>query len=138
MKKKFSIILLVFLFIVSTIGLPLSINFCSMMDTPQVGMCEMHSNDTACETEIHHIILKTELTRQDCCKTEIIDKAISDKYLQVDIHKHNLNYNIIAVINPNLTENIGSFVNSVHYFNDSSPPSLSNNHIYLSISILLI
>ncbi len=137
MKKKFSIIL-VFLFIVSTIGLPLSINFCSMMDTPQAGVCEMHSNDRACETENHHILLKTELTRQDCCKTEIIDKAISDNYLQTDIQIHNLNQNIIAVINPNLAENNNSFVNLTYYFSDISPPSLSNNHIYLSISILLI
>ena len=135
MKKKISVISLILLFSVSTIGLPITINFCMMMDTPLSVSCEMNSE---CQNESHSNSSTSEFVKADCCKTEIIDKAISDNYLQPDIQINSLNHNIVAVINPNLEENNNSIIDPVHYFNDTSPPALSNNHIYLSISILLI
>ncbi len=138
MKKKIAIISLSLLFFVSTVGLPLSINLCTMVDESPAELCEMHSNDAKCENENRSISIKTEFNKEDCCKTEIIDKSISDKYLQVDIHKHNLNQNIIAFINFDLSESSNSIINSNKYFNDSSPPIFISNHIYLNNSILLI
>jgi hypothetical protein len=135
MKKKIAVISLILLFFVSTVGLPLSINLCSMMDTPQAESCEMNSK---CENEAHSVSLKVEFTKTDCCTTQIVDKSISDKYLQVDIQKCSLNQNVIALINLDLIGNNNSPINSIKYFNDSSPPQLISNNIYLDNSILLI
>ncbi len=138
MKKKIAVISLILLFFVSTTGLPLSVNLCTMMDESRSESCEMHSKDNACENENHPVSIKTEFNKEDCCKTEIVDKSISDKYLQVDVHKHNLNQIIIVIINFNLSESNNLFTNSVKYFNDISPPTQFSNHIYLDNSILLI
>ena len=136
MKKKISIISLILVFFVSTTGLPLTVNICSFMDTPKANLCEMHSNNKTCET--HKVLVQTELTKEDCCKTELIDKSICDKYLQVNTQNNNLNQNLIAVTNTDFHINYNSITNSIKFFINSSPPTLINNHIYLSNSILLI
>jgi hypothetical protein len=138
MKKKISVISLILIFFVSTTGLPLTINICSLMDTPEADMCEMHSEHKTCEYEAHKVSIKTEITKEDCCKTELIDKSICDKYLQINNQNNNLNHNTVAVISDDFSLNNGSLINPVKYFNDTSPPSLLNNHIYLNNSILLI
>jgi hypothetical protein len=138
MKKKISVISLILLFFVSTTGLPLTINICSLMDTPQADICEMHSEHKTCEYEANKVSVKTEITKTDCCKTELIDKSICDKYLQASSQNSNLNHPSIVIINDNFLVNNNLLINPLRYFNDTSPPSLLNNHIYLKISILLI
>ncbi len=138
MKKKISVISIILLFFVSTTGLPLVVNFCSLMDTPEADMCEMHSEHKTCEYEAHKLSLNTEFNKDDCCKTEIIDKSIYDKYLQVNVQKPNLNQNIIAVIHDDIPTNNDLVISPIKYFNGTSPPILLNNHIYLNNSALLI
>jgi hypothetical protein len=138
MKKKISVISLILLFFVSTTGLPLAVNFCTMMDVPENEMCEMHSEHKTCEYEIHKLSVSTQINKDDCCKTEIIDKSICDKYLQVNVQKLIQNQNKIEVIHDDLSVYNSLIVNPVKYFNDTSPPILLNNHIYLNNSALLI
>jgi hypothetical protein len=138
MKKKTAVILLTLLFFVSTTGIPLTINLCSLMDTPDADMCEMHSKSNTCEPGFHHSSVKNQIEEAACCKTELVDKSICDEYLQASIQKQNLNSNIIAVINIDLVLINNSLINSVKYFSNTSPPSLINNNIYLNNSILLI
>lgn len=135
MKKRISVLSLIFLFVVSTIGLPLSINICNMTGTAMAELCSMNSS---CETGSHSIAVNTEITKSKCCQTDIIDKAISDKYIQVNLQKINPGQNIVVYNNENFSVNSSLTFNYSDYFNDSSPPSLSNNHIYLNNSILLI
>ena len=137
MKKKISIISLVLIFFVSTTGLPLTINLCTMMDTPAADMCEMHSKDNSCEYDANQISVKNQIEKADCCKTEIVDKSICDKYLQVNVQKQNLNANLIVVLNVNSSSIHTSLTISIKYFSDSSPP-IVNSHLYLDNSILLI
>ena len=138
MKKKISVISLILLFFVSTTGLPLTVSICSLMDTPQADLCEMHSKNKTCEYEAHRVSVNTELTKEDCCKTELIDKSICDKYIQANNQSNNLIQHTVAVINNEFLVADNLVVNPVKYFNDASPPSLLNNHIYLDNSILLI
>jgi hypothetical protein len=137
MKKKITSISLIFLFFVSTVGLPLSVNLCSMMKSEEVELCEMHSNNMSCENEESSTSGKIALKKQDCCKTEIIYKSISDQYLKVDSQNQNSNQ-IIVLNNPDLSDDYFSKINSSNYFNDSSPSALLNNNIYLNNSVLLI
>lgn len=138
MKKKISVISLILVFFVSTTGLPLTVNICNLMDTPEANMCEMHSEKKTCEYETHKLLVSSEINKDDCCKTEIIDKSICDKYLQINVQKLNLNQNTIAVIHFELPTNNNLVVSPIKYFNGTSPPILLNNHIYLNNSVLLI
>ena len=139
MKKKISVISLSLLFFVSTTGLPFVVNFCTMMGTPDTDMCEMHSeHNKTCECEAHKLLVNSEISKDDCCKTEIVDKSIHDKYLQNNIQKFNLNQSIALIISSDIQVYDDLFINPVRSFNDVSPPSLINNHIYLNNSILLI
>ena len=135
MKKKISVISLILLFFISTIGLPLSINICSMMGTVHASLCKMNSE---CENEIYNPSFNSESIKSDCCKTEIIDKSIHDQYLQNNIKKLNLNQYKILALNSDIPVDNSLLISPVKYFNDTSPPPLLNNHIYLSNSVLLI
>ena len=138
MKKKISVISLVLLFFVSTTGLPFAVNFCTMMDTPEADMCEMHTEHKTCEYESHKSSINSEINKDNCCKTEIIDKSICDKYIQVNNQNNNLIQHTVAVIDNVFLVADNLVVNPVKYINDASPPTLLNNHIYLDNSILLI
>ena len=138
MKKKISVISLVLLFFVSTTGLPFAVNFCTMMDTPDADMCEMHTEHKTCEYESHKSSINSEINKDNCCKTEIIDKSICDKYIQVNNQNNNLIQHTVAVIDNVFLVADNLVVNPVKYINDASPPTLLNNHIYLDNSILLI
>jgi len=138
MKKKISIISLVLIFFVSTTGLPLTINLCTMMDTPAADMCEMHSKDNSCEYDAHQNSIKIQIEKAECCKTQLVDKSICDKYLQLNAQKLNPNSSLTAIINLDFSSLNYSLTNSIKYFSDSSPPTIINNHIYLDNSILLI
>jgi hypothetical protein len=56
MKKKISILTLVFVFLVSTTGMPLIIHYCKMMETASLQACEMHTKEvkksSCCESEL--------------------------------------------------------------------------------------
>jgi hypothetical protein len=135
MKKKITVISLILLFVISTIGLPLSINICTMLGTSQINLCKMNSG---CENEPCQGSLNSGLTKEDCCKTELIDKSICDKYIQENVQKPIQVQNILLILNPDIPIENNLCLNSAKYFNDTSPPSSLNNHIYLNNSILLI
>ncbi len=133
MKKKISVISLILLFFISTVGLPFVINVCDMSDDSQQESDEMNSKVAANQNDTHSV----SIIKEDCCKTEIIDKSISDQYLKIDT-KNNSYQNIITLITQSFSEYNNTLSNSYKYFSDSSPPAPINNHIYLSNSILLI
>ena len=106
-----------------------------MMNTVQASLCKMNSE---CENETHTSFVTAEFNKADCCKTEVVDNSIHDKYLQNSIQKLNLNQNIILTLNTDVPGTDNLLISSVKYFIDTSPPSLLSNHIYLNNSILLI
>ncbi len=105
-----------------------------MMGTVQAAWCKMNSE---CENETHAASFNAELSKADCCKTELIGNSISDKYLLENVQKPVAVENI-AVLSAVIPIDNNLFQYSAEYFNDTSPPSSLNNHIYLSNSILLI
>ncbi len=94
--------------------------------------------NSECESESHRVSVNAEITKKDCCETDIVDKSISDKYIQVNVQKIILEQNTITFINDDISLNSNLLISSSKYFNDTSPPALLNNHIYLNNSIFLI
>ena len=142
MIKKISISTLLLLFFVSTTGLPLSIHFCKMGSSAASQTCTIHNEmnkkmHQSCNQDKEENSYFT-VEKGSCCKTEIVNKPISDKFLQVDAQKHNLKQNITPVIISDLAIGNNSPAITFNYFTDSSPPTLINNHIYLNNSVLLI
>lgn len=142
MIKKISISTLLLLFLVSTTGLPLTIHLCKMGSNEVSQTCTIHNemnkkmHQSCNQDQEENSYFSVE--KGSCCKVELVNKSISDKFLQTDNQKHNLKLNFIPIINMDLSANNNLRVNSFNYFNDSSPPALINNHIYLGNSILLI
>ena len=137
MKRKLFISTLILFFFVSTTGLPVTMHLCTMNDS-NADTCEMYSHTNECEGVQHSDFSKVKIEKKDCCKTEYKYESIGDKFLQINSQKDLINQNIVAIINFDLAENSFSLFNYQNYFNDSSPPSLINNQIYLNNSILII
>ena len=133
MIKKFSIISLIFLFFISTVGFPVVINFCSANEDPHKELKDINSENVESKTEN----ISVSFIKEDCCKTELIDKSISDLYLNSD-QIENTNQDIPSLLNNYIQENSSTFSDSITYLSGASPPSIINNHIYLDNSILII
>jgi hypothetical protein len=134
MTKRIIILSFCFLFLVSTTGLPITIHFCKMLNSVSInkkcGMCGMdhrHGN-TAQGTSITKPM-------SQCCHTETFNNNVKDNFLSVSA---GLNVNTLSVIMICPAEcSFCSYVSAIQ-FNDTSPPRLTNNNLYLFNSLLLI
>jgi hypothetical protein len=134
MKNKISIILLILLFLISTIGFPVVINCCSVNENVQREVKEISSKNLNPKAETFNI----SFIKEDCRKTEFIDKSIFGQFLESDTQNQDLNKGESALINYKISQNNYTLSNSVRYYNGTLPPSIKNNHIYLNNSILII
>ena len=142
MIKKVSILTLLLLFFISTTGLPVTIHLCNMESSKANQSCpvydmmkKMHQSCNQDQEENSYFSVEN----GNCCKIELVNKSISDKFLQIDSQKHNLKLNFITpAMYLDLFADYNISASLSNYFSDSSPPSLINNHIYLDNSILLI
>ncbi|MDO8550025.1 MAG: hypothetical protein Q7S39_07750 [Ignavibacteria bacterium] len=139
MKRKISILTLTFLFFASTTSLALVVHYCEMMKSASLGICEMHKEEviktSCCEEENEAEVYFTKANNQ-CCLTQLIDSSVKDNFV---ISKTELSGKIQLplVMFINLTGN-SSILSSNKFYRDTSPPPLTDNHLYLINSILLI
>ena len=142
MNKKL-IILVIFSFILSTVGLPISLHFCKMLGTNSFSACEMHSKEKikkaspCCEDEDDYSVQLKSDNSDQCCNTRIIEAKIKDNFLG-DFSELRIDDRSVAsvLVDTNVYPPID---NEKFYlaFTDSSPPLYSNN-IYLLNSTFLI
>lgn len=139
MLRKIKIASFLLLFVVSTTGLPITINLCKMA-VPEREQCTMHQEpvrSNCCSEETSDSGPSISFDKSSCCQTEFVYKKVEDQYL---LNKTNLDFslyeNILQSVEivPSLTE----ISNNVSYFNDSSPPFLIDPDLYITNSILLI
>lgn len=140
MKRKVYIFTLLGIFLISTTGLPVTIRFCSMKDMKSAMECKMHMKMTnKCEgsnDDDNSVKIKA-IDFDSCCQIRIIDKNITDKYLTSEKDSGTK----ISVKAPLISELINyqsQLILSTNLYTNNSPPPLSENHLYLTISILLI
>lgn len=142
MKKKLIVIVL-FLFFLSTVGVPISLHFCGMQGSFSFSDCDMcvsevDENDmSCCERDNHYSVeIKTDNSNQ-CCETRIIEPSVKGDFL---LAVNNLQIKVQVLAFLFITDNLHSafaFRKNQFAFSDSSPPLISKN-IYLLNSVLLI
>jgi hypothetical protein len=138
MKSKIHTYLLLSVFIFSTIGIPVSLHYCKMMDLVSLqscGMCDSKAS-TCCEDDNSNPIVKSE-NDINCCTNKIIAASSDEKYLTVTYEFQKTEAKSFIFIIPKqqyFTEDL-----SIKTFSsDISPPPNYSNSIYLNNSILLI
>ena len=141
MKRKISILSLTFLFFAATTGLPVTLHVCKMMNIVSSEACEMHKakevKNSCCEEVQSDYPVKL-TSDQSCCYTELINNKVKDDFLSFKTETTN-NPVLIAFTAETINQlGIISTSNSSLFYSDTSPPFLSNNHIYINISLLLI
>lgn len=139
MKRKIYILILLSIFFISTTGLPLTVNICSMKNLQSPKQCKMHMDNMQgkCHTDKSAGAVNMTKGMPVCCQIKIVDNTITD--------------NFISLVNDTATKapvkiilisgiiNCTSEIYLLNNINTSgSPPLLSDNHIYLTNSILLI
>ncbi|NWF89192.1 MAG: hypothetical protein HXY50_06970 [Ignavibacteriaceae bacterium] len=142
MKKKL-ILLVTFLFLISTTGLPITLHYCQMQGSTSIASCEMclteekESELSCCEEESDIPVRFTLENTDGCCVTKFIESSVKDGFLVLVNNVKNEVKNLdLFFINNTFTPSLEN--RSLNFqFSDSSPP-LSENHIYLLNSVLLI
>lgn len=146
MKRKITILSLIFLFTLSTSGMPLILHYCGSMesltlwDSINFGeQCEMHSPKvnviSCCESEPEDFT-KIVSDYDNCCEDLIVDTSVKDNYLSSKTElKSSVEITLLLSLNFDLNINSVSHNLSIE---DRSPPNLSSNKVYLSNSVFLI
>ena len=139
MKRKISILAVTFLFFASTTGLPLSFHLCKMIENAEADKCIMHNKpvkSSCCEENNSYKVLFSS-SNPTCCEIKTIDNSINDSYL---IQKLEIKSELVVthLFLNNDVYNYKSTTNKFFNVTDSSPPSLTDNHLYLTYSSLLI
>jgi hypothetical protein len=138
MKSKILTYLLLSVFVFSTIGIPVSLHYCHMMDLVSLqscGMCDTKAT-TCCDDDNSIPIVKSD-NDVSCCTTKIIAASSDEKYLTVTYEVQKTEAKSFVFIIPKhqyFTEEISNKT----FSSDISPPANYSNHIYLNNSIFLI
>jgi len=146
MKRRVLILSLIFLFTLSTTGMPLIMHYCNMMESLTLWNsielgdgCQMHSkkiNETSCcdiENDFNSTIVNQ---YDDCCQDFIVDSSVKDNFVSSKTEL-NISQETISIVS---IDNDLFEINSEKrtFKTDHSPPLITSNKIYLSISVLLI
>ncbi|MDT3697503.1 MAG: hypothetical protein ROY99_14060 [Ignavibacterium sp.] len=139
MIRKIKIFSLLFLFVISTAGLPITITLCKMAVSERE-QCTMHNapvSSSCCSNQTAEQEPSITFDQSSCCQTKFVYKKVEDQYLT---NKTSLD--------PSANENILHSVeilhlpvelsNSLCFHNNSSPPFLIHHDLYITNSILLI
>ena len=141
MLRKISRLIVLSVFIISSTGLPLVLHICSMKGLSPVENCEMHkmkSLDHSCCNKEDAVPVKiTQSNFDNCCQFRVVERNTTDQFVQTgsdfsQVQSHKV---LFAVCTDTYTSPV---ISSNFNFSSSSPPSNSDNHIYLFNSVFLI
>ena len=140
MKKRIFILILNFVFLVSTTGLPVTINLCKM-NAEEADQCTMHQKPvkSMCCMEVE---MKNELSfskvTPNCCQVSFVYNKVESEFVnnKTELSSYySLLYQVSLVsIIPNQVE----LSTNELYYTDSSPPFLINPELQIINSSLLI
>ncbi len=143
MKKKISILSLIFIFVVSSTSLPIAVYYCNMTHIYTFGKCAMEmpseNPDAGTCTQVRINDGSNSSFNNDCCTVKTIDSSIKDNYIISNPDTYS-NLHVIAVFAVPVLSNIYNSVsnNSIQIYYNSSPPIYSESPLYITNSILLI
>jgi Cft2 family RNA processing exonuclease len=138
MKRKVITYFLLSVFLFSTIGVPIAIHYCQMMNSVSLQACEICENSTSncCKDE------ETETTvvsyqNDSCCNTKIIADPLTEKYISAFYELQKVNVKTFEYILP-LKTLFSENLTTTNFALDNSPPAIYSNSRYLDNSLLLI
>ena len=140
MFRKTKIFSLMLLFVISTTGLPFTVNLCKMAALEK-DQCVMHHqmvSSGCCAHETSEQKPSISFDKYNCCETEFMYKKVEDQYL---IHKTSVDYfssqeiisHSVDFIHP-----LAEYSFNESFYTDSSPPFLINSKLHITNSVLLI
>ena len=141
MKKRILISTLTLLFLVSTTGLPVTINLCKMVETENVNECMMHRKpvESHCCTKANaEYPVTVSFHNYNCCESEFVFNKVEDEFLynKTDVNFFSTLEHVIQPVSVIPQKVDYSFNES--FFCDSSPPFLINPELHITNSLLLI
>jgi hypothetical protein len=143
MIKKISILTLLFLFFVSTTGLPFSVEFCNILKKEIKTECPLLTsqkvkNEMSCPFETEKAADNSiSFKDEGCCSQEFFTIGVKDSFISNKTETQNQSVIIILPVS-NYSSPKTELEISTYTFIDTSPPLLQSNTLYLSNSILLI
>jgi hypothetical protein len=138
MKNKVITYFLLAVFLFSTIGVPVTIHYCQMMNSVSFhscGMCEKESSDCCNNNDFGSTINSVE--NDFCCNTKFIAEPSSEKYISSSFDFQNIDVKTFIFAIPS-DHSLSVIVAKRSVISDTSPPPLYSNTLYLNNSTLLI
>lgn len=130
--------MLLSVFLISTIGIPVSLHYCEMMDFVSLKSCGMcDAKISSCCDEENQISNFKSSNDVSCCSDKLIAASSDEKYLSVSSEVQNTevkNFVLIISLKQYLTEELYD----KPFISDNSPPAGYSNSLYLDNSLLLI
>jgi hypothetical protein len=142
MKRKFFILTLLSVFLVSTTGLPLGLHYCSIKGLTFASTCTKHKalNEahSCCNNNTDQNPVKITVSQPvNCCMFKVVVGSSTDQFVTIN---NDLSFvkNLKTVIP--LFSNVyeAPAITKQFDYTSSSPPPLSENQIYLINSVLII
>ena len=130
--------MLLSVFLFSTIGVPVTLHYCQMMNSVSLqscGMCEKESSD-CCKDDNYGTTINS-VENGFCCDTKFIAEPSSEKYISSSYEVQKIEYKILIFVLP-LNEYLYDVVSNTTFTSDTSPPLTHSNAIYLNNSAFLI
>ena len=141
MFRKTKIFSLALLFVISTTGLPITINLCKMATSESSDECTMHqmpvkSNCCAEETSEHSESISYD--KFNCCQIEFVYKKVEDQYLVLKTSIDYFSSQQIISHSADFIPSIAEYFQNESFYTDSSPPFLINTDLHITNSVFLI
>ena len=138
MKRKVITYFLISVFLFSTIGVPITLHYCRMMESVSFQSCEVceKQSSNCCKNDEYGTIVNS-INNSDCCNTKLVAEPSSEKYISssFDIQKIDVKIFVFTILSDH---SLSVIVTKGSLISDTSPPTLYSNTLYLNNSILLI
>lgn len=139
--RKLYISLFAFVFLLSTTSLPMSIHLCKMegkVDIKQCEMCEKENKKSCCKSDVISKVNIKNAGSSGCCSDEVIDSTVKDNFISSKVSSISMQ-NLQLSVSIIFTQNFFTDEKENLYSGDeTSPPDIVQEHIYLLNSLLLI
>ena len=138
MKNKILTYLLLSVFLFSTMGVPISLHYCRMMDSVSFQSCTMCKEKASdcCQDDNYGTIINSS-EKDICCNTKFVAEPLTEKYISASSEIQKVKIKTYIYIIPNSVL-LSEHVTKISYATDNSPPDIYSNSLYITNSIFLI
>ena len=140
MNKRILIPIFTLLFLVSTTGLPVTINLCKMA-AEDADQCTMHQKPVrsmCCMEETSDNTLKIASTTPNCCQVSFVYNKVESEFVNDKTENNFYSSFQSFIIQVSIVSDELEIMSNESFYTDSSPPFLIDPQIHITNSTLLI